>query len=1151
MPTKDVQLRLVISAINRAGADLSRVGEQLRSVSNRAKDLGNSSVQAGTQGARGVKKLANALDALKPKFEAVRRASDQMVSAGMQIGQVGASLLASAVFPIIKAKNFEKAMAGVRAVTAGTEEDFVALSAKAKELGATTAFTAEQAAEGMNFLGMAGFDAKEALDAITPSLLLAAAGGIELADAADISTNILKGLGMETKDLADVVDILAYTANNSNQTVLQLGEAFSYSAPFIRDAGMSIQLASSMLAQFADAGVRSTRGGTALRGVILGLAKITPQAAKVFDRLHVQVSKNADGTIDYMKTLQDLNEAGATTEDWADIFTRSFGGLASLLSKNAEETRKFTKELDNVNGVAKKTSDVRMKNLWGATKLLTSALSGLATAAGSPLLEPLTKLTLGLAKVVSGMAKWAEENSGVAGTITAVAGAIGGLLTLVAAILIPLGLVGKLLGTVGAGLVSIVAGFGKLRKVMSSAGMTASLLGRAFGYLGAAMAAWDIYRAVEGFVGWRKAAGEAEGALKQLKDQGDLLVSKFKEFKDTPLPETIDWAGKTSGQLKAMNEELIKAHLYWRGIKSQLEERAKERTFWVFETEGAKEAKAQLVEVNKKLEQFAAIRKQLFEAQRKDGGDLTVGVGVELDPKELELLQAEVDGLSERIQSSVETTFAAIDTSPLVTKLLDAQLQLERDTEMSEERRSARSQEIENDLADARISIIEGALNKARAAWDDYGNAQRTIATAACNAEEMTQEEYAARVVQISKDVTEKKKQAFERATAYLERELAKSLDAEKRLAAAIKGIQEDIAGFHESTEEKIRDLRRRGMTEEQAYYDRVAELNEKLAKARALDPSQYEEAKKLFEEVKNAAGSLVGEVKRGNTVIVSNQQTLNTAIGMLRQAEDGMASAAAAAQLAVKERLEAQQQESAGILASLGRVREELRWLQQDFAKLSDMQLSVDFNSVNEGLDELQSKIRTLKETEVRVEVTGAVEVAELDDAIDNLEDKKVEAKADVFGKAEADRLRDSIEALHDKTVTVTTRYVTEGVPPAAMSEGGAVQALATTEESIPITKTPTKPIFLSNFEAKAKDGILTTFQNIRAPTIAKIPISKLRKPEPAICPKNTPPKAAKKPSAVYKTESPRTNDRVRRIPCFLSFALLEITPIANGIIG
>ena len=269
-------------------------------------------------------------------------------------------------FAIKEFMAFEAAMAEVKSILLDIRDsDFARLEDSAKKLGATTSFTAEQAANGMANLARAGFSTNEILSATPAVLDLAAATGMELAEAANIAAVAVRGFGMEAAETAHVADVLAVAASKTNTTVQEIGDAMSYVAPVANQLGFSIEETSAMLGKLADAGIKGSKGGTALRTIML--------------KLGGTIEKEGTGAL--RKYLEAQHSVTENMEKFGKIGVTAAGVLSSV----TDETEALTEAMVLANDVVGKMADTRLDTLEGDTKLLSSAISGLAIAVGEEL----------------------------------------------------------------------------------------------------------------------------------------------------------------------------------------------------------------------------------------------------------------------------------------------------------------------------------------------------------------------------------------------------------------------------------------------------------------------------------------------------------------------------------------------------------------------------------------------------------------------------------------------------------------------------------------------------------------------------------------------------------------------------------------------
>jgi TP901 family phage tail tape measure protein len=330
--------------------------------------------------------------------------------------------------------NFEAGMNKVRAVSGVTGEQFQQLSALARELGATTKFTAKEASEGMGFLAMAGFKVDEIMSALPATLDLAAAGAMELGRSADIVSNIMKGFEKEASQTGEVADILTKTFTSSNTSLEQLGEAMSYAAPIAHGFGQSIETASAAIGIMGDAGIQSSRAGT-------GLGQILAILAKKSDQIGVSIFDSSGKMRDFADILEDIEKKGMTAKEVVTIFGQRAGpAMQVLLARGAEGLREFREELENSAGTTKKAADTMMEGISGAFIELKSAVSESMIA----FVEPFAKSIEGLIDKVKGLVTWfgnlsteTKKTIGVIGMLVTAIGPVSLVLGVLAADIIP------------------------------------------------------------------------------------------------------------------------------------------------------------------------------------------------------------------------------------------------------------------------------------------------------------------------------------------------------------------------------------------------------------------------------------------------------------------------------------------------------------------------------------------------------------------------------------------------------------------------------------------------------------------------------------------------------------------------------------------
>lgn len=324
--------------------------------------------------------------------------SSLTVAAGTAIGNIAANMVSqiSAAVAEIPAKmvevgsNFESSMSQVAATMGITSAaaEFKTLSDAAKEMGESTKFSASQAGEALNYLALAGYDAEKAVSALPTVLNVAAAGGMELAAASDMVTDAMSALGLETSQMADFSDKLAVTAQKSNTSVAQLGEAILTVGGTAKNLAGGVTEMNTVLGILADNGIKGAEGGTALRNVILSLTAPTSTAAKAIDGLGLSVFDNEGKMRSLQDIIYDLNDALSTMTDadksqvLSDIFNKvDLKSVNALLGTSMERFDELSGYIDNCSGAAADMAVTMDDNLKGDLTIMQSALEGLGIAA--------------------------------------------------------------------------------------------------------------------------------------------------------------------------------------------------------------------------------------------------------------------------------------------------------------------------------------------------------------------------------------------------------------------------------------------------------------------------------------------------------------------------------------------------------------------------------------------------------------------------------------------------------------------------------------------------------------------------------------------------------------------------------------------------
>lgn len=323
-----------------------------------------------------------------------------------------AALGTSVVAPLKVAVDFEQSIAKLGAITGAGETALIQLQTSARALGESTQFSASQAASAMTFLGMAGFETQQILAATPGMLNLAQAAGSELADTADIASNILSGFSLKAEDMGRVGDVLSATFTSSNTTLQMLGETLKYAAPVASAAGASIEEVAAMAGLMGNVGIQGSMAGTALRSAFLRLSAPPKEAAQALSQLGVEV-KDLDGHLRSVPEV--LTELAAATKemgsaDKAEAIKQIFGteasaGMTELLKQAGDGALEaYIQRLQKAEGTTASMAKRMGATTAGSLKRLGSALESLTISLGSLLLPTVAAA----ADAFAGMASWAS-----------------------------------------------------------------------------------------------------------------------------------------------------------------------------------------------------------------------------------------------------------------------------------------------------------------------------------------------------------------------------------------------------------------------------------------------------------------------------------------------------------------------------------------------------------------------------------------------------------------------------------------------------------------------------------------------------------------------------------------------------------------------
>lgn len=445
-----LRIEIPIETVDKTEPELSNLIRKLGNLESAAERTGNSSKQAGERVSKFDRQAQKTERSLakwaKEKYEILLQAKDKI---GPIVSKLGSSLRSFAgktwnvvmrakdfitspvrgiinllKNPIFQAgavlgvtiglkdtidtyKDFEAAMSQVEAISGATGSEMTKLTNKAKDMGATTKFTASESAEAFNYMAMAGWKTEDMLNGIEGILSLAAASGESLGTTSDIVTDALTAFGMKASEAGHFADVMAIAASNSNTNVSLMGETFKYAGAMAGTLKYSIEDVALATGLMANTGIKGNMAGTALNSIFTRLSTNTHGATDALKNLGIAFF-NSDGSArafgDIMKELRNAT-ADFTDKQKANLANTVAGtyaqkGFLAILNATTEDYEKLSKAVNNADGAAANMADIMLDNLQGSITLLQSAVDGVKISFGER-----------LSPYVRGLAEWMTDQT--------------------------------------------------------------------------------------------------------------------------------------------------------------------------------------------------------------------------------------------------------------------------------------------------------------------------------------------------------------------------------------------------------------------------------------------------------------------------------------------------------------------------------------------------------------------------------------------------------------------------------------------------------------------------------------------------------------------------------------------------------------------
>ena len=405
--------------------------------------------------------------------DSVTQVGQKVMPASMAVAGLGAAAVKTAA-------DFDEGMSKVAAISGATGDDLDALRDKAREMGAKTKFSATEAAAAMEYMAMAGWKTEDMLGGIEGIMALAAASGEDLATTSDIVTDALTAFGLSAQDSGHFADILAAASSNANTNVRMMGETFKYCAPIAGALGFSAEDVAEAIGLMANAGIKSTQAGTALRTIMNNLSDEVKITGAALGEVTIATT-NADGSMrdlsdilaDCRGAFEQLSESERAQAAEALVGKNAMSGFLALMNAAPEDIEKLSTAIDNCDGTAAQMAETMQDNLAGQLTILKSQIQELAISFGEMLMPAIRKIVSRIQAFIDKLNGMSESQRKAVLTIGLIIAALGPLLVII----------GTVISKVGAAM----QGFVKLATGIKKLGVAVKAGTGIFGKLGAAL----------------------------------------------------------------------------------------------------------------------------------------------------------------------------------------------------------------------------------------------------------------------------------------------------------------------------------------------------------------------------------------------------------------------------------------------------------------------------------------------------------------------------------------------------------------------------------------------------------------------------------------------------------------------------------------
>ena len=416
---------------------------------------------------------ATALQKISATGEKLKDVGSNIDGAGKKLLPVTATVTALGTASVKTAADFEAAMSKVAAVSGASGKELEDLTAKAREMGSKTKFSASEAAEAMNYMAMAGWKTEDMLSGIEGVVNLAAASGEDLATTSDIVTDALTAFGLSVQDSGHFADVLTAASSNANTNVSMMGETFKYCAPIAGALGFSVEDTAEAIGLMANAGIKSTQAGTSLRTIMTNLSGEVKICGENIGEVTVATT-NADGSMrdlsdilaDCRTAFSGLSESEKAAAAESLVGKNAMSGFLALMNAGEADIAKLSGAIDNCNGAAQSMADTMNNNLEGQLTILKSQLQELAISFGEVLLPAVKSIVSFLQGFINVLNSMPDGMKQTIVTIALVAAALGPVLIIIGKVISAVGTIMTIVPKVASVIKAVQGAFAALNATM-------------------------------------------------------------------------------------------------------------------------------------------------------------------------------------------------------------------------------------------------------------------------------------------------------------------------------------------------------------------------------------------------------------------------------------------------------------------------------------------------------------------------------------------------------------------------------------------------------------------------------------------------------------------------------------------------------------